>query len=136
MGLLLANREIASRLVFEMTEFAAARDSAVTREFASRLRELGAGFALDNFGLHRAGLSNLPALLPAYIKLAAEFTRGIADNADTRFLITSLSRIAQPLEIILIAQVVEQESILPHLEEIGVRGYQGYIFGKPAPFLE
>jgi diguanylate cyclase (GGDEF)-like protein len=134
--LLHANRGIAARLVFEMTEFSAAREAAVTRDFAVKLRALGAGFALDNFGLHRAGLSTLPALLPAYIKLSADFTRGIVDDADTRFLITSLSRIAQPLEITLIAQVVEDEAILPNLEALGVRGYQGYLFGKPAPFLE
>jgi EAL domain-containing protein (putative c-di-GMP-specific phosphodiesterase class I) len=132
--LLLANPQLASRLVFEMTEFGAVRDAAVTRAFASKLRSLGSGFALDNFGLHRAGLSALPALLPAYVKLAAEFTRRMVDDVDTRFLITSLSRIAQPLEITLIAQAVEQESILRGLEELGVGGYQGYISGEPAPF--
>lgn len=134
--LLRDNGGIASRLVFEMTEFAAARDAAVTRDFASKVRALDAGFALDNFGLHRAGLASLPGLLPAYVKLAAEFTRGIVDDADTRFLVTSLSRIAQPLEITLIAQAVENEATLQNLEELGVRGYQGYVFGKPAPFLE
>jgi diguanylate cyclase (GGDEF)-like protein len=132
--LLLANPQLASRLVFEMTEFGAVQDAAVTRAFASKLRSLGSGFALDNFGLHRAGLSALPALLPAYVKLAAEFTRRMVDDVGTRFLITSLSRIAQPLEITLIAQAVEQESILRGLEELGVGGYQGYISGKPAPF--
>ena len=132
--LLLANPQLASRLVFEMTEFGAVRDAAVTRAFASKLRSLGSGFALDNFGLHRDGLSALPALLPAYVKLAAEFTRRMVDDVGTRFLITSLSRIAQPLEIMLIAQAVEQESILRGLEELGVGGYQGYISGKPAPF--
>lgn len=134
--LLLANPQLASRLVFEMTEFGAARNGAVTREFASKVRSLGAGFALDNFGLHRAGLSELPVLLPAYVKLAAEFTRGVADDAANRFLITSLSRIAQPLEITLIAQAVELDSELHVLEELGVGGYQGYISGKPALFLE
>ena len=134
--LLRANRGIASRLVFEMTEYAAGRDAEVTREFAASVRALGAGFALDNFGLQRAGLSHLPVLLPAYIKLAADFTRGIAADADNRFMVSSLCRIAQPLEITLIAQAVEDEAVLTTLDELGVGGYQGYVFGQPAPFLE
>lgn len=133
LGLLRSHPAAASRFVFEMTEFGATRNLEATRAFASHVRALGAGFAIDNFGLHRAVLSQLPVLLPTYVKLAAEFARGIIDSDDTRFLIMSLARIAQPLDILLIAQAVENESELKPLQELGIDGYQGYISGQPAP---
>ena len=126
---------IASRLVFEMTEFGAAHDAEAARQFSARMRALGAGYALDNFSLSRAGLALLPQLLPDYIKLAAEFTPTIMSSAETQFLITSLSRIAKSLEIQLVAQAVEDPSMLDRLQALGITGYQGYVTGAPQPLL-
>ena len=46
---------------------------------------------------------------------------------------SSLIRIAQPLEIGIIAQAVESESLIQLLEDMGFAGYQGYANGKPQP---
>ncbi len=127
------NRAIAARLVFEMTEFGAARDPRATQEFASKVRALGAGFALDNFALHRSGLALLPIVLPEYVKLSPQFTAEFLHRKDMQFLVTSLARIAKPLEIRLIAQAVESEGALAQLMELSIGGYQGYVSGMPAP---
>ncbi len=132
--LLRAYPKITQRFVFEITELGAVRNPEATLAFASKVRALRAGIAIDNFGLHQTALSQLPALLPAYVKLAAEFTRSVVENADTRLLITSIARVAQPLDILLIAQAVDNAAVLNLLEELGVGGYQGFICGEPAPF--
>lgn len=67
------------------------------------------------------------------MKLAADFTHGMRSSDEAEFLITSLSRIAAPLEIQLIAQAVEDEATLDRLQALGVSGCQGYVAGVPAP---
>ena len=101
--------------------------------FAADVRRLGAQFALDHFGLHRDSLRQLHSLLPQYIKLAPVYTSELAENQDSRFIVSSLISIALPLEIGVIAQAVETEPVIQLLQEMGFSGYQGYANGRPAP---
>jgi EAL domain-containing protein (putative c-di-GMP-specific phosphodiesterase class I) len=126
-------RDIARRLVFEMTEFGAIQVPALTLDFATEVRRLGAQFALDHFGLHRDSLRQLHSLLPQYIKLAPVYTNELAKNQDSRFIVSSLISIALPLEIGVVAQAVESESVILLLDDMGFAGFQGYANGRPAP---
>ena len=54
-------------------------------------------------------------------------------NQDSRFIVSSLIRIAQPLEIRIIAQAVESEALVRLLQDLGFAGYQGYASGRPQP---
>jgi diguanylate cyclase (GGDEF)-like protein len=126
-------RDIAVRLVFEMTEFGVIRVPALALSFAAEIRQLGAQFAIDNFNLHRESLRQLQQLLPHYIKLAPVYTNALVENQNSRFIVSSLIRIAQPLEIGIIAQAVEAEPLILLLEEMGFAGYQGYASGRPTP---
>lgn len=126
-------RDIAARLVFEMTEFGVIQSPALSLRFATEIRRLGAQFGIDHFSLHRDSLRQLHTLLPHYIKLAPAYTQELAENQDSRFIVSSLIRIAQPLEIRIIAQAVESEPLILLLEEMGFAGYQGYASGRPVP---
>lgn len=126
-------RDIARRMVFEMTEFGVIQAPALSQAFAAEVRRLGAQFAIDHFNLHRDSLRQLHQLLPHYIKLAPVYTNELAQNQDSRFIVSSLVRIAQPLEIGVIAQAVESESLIALLQDMGFAGYQGYANGRPAP---
>jgi len=126
-------RDIAARLVFEMTEFGVIQVPALSLAFAGEVRRLGAQFAIDHFNLHRDSLRQLHTLLPHYIKLAPVYTNELTQNQDSRFIVSSLIRIAQALEIGIIAQAVESESLILLLEEMGFAGYQGYANGRPVP---
>ena len=128
-----SRRDIARRLVFEMTEFGVIQAPALALSFAAEVRRLGAQFAIDHFGLHRDSLRQLNALLPHYIKLAPVYTSELTDNQDSRFIVSSLISIALPLEIGVIAQAVESDSVIRLLDEMGFAGYQGYANGRPAP---
>ena len=128
-----SRRDIAARLVFEMTEFGVIQAPAQSLGFAAEIRRLGAQFAIDHFNLHRDSLRQLHTLLPHYIKLAPVYTNALAENQDSRFIVSSLIRIAQPLEIRIIAQAVESESLILLLGEMGFAGYQGYANGRPVP---
>jgi diguanylate cyclase (GGDEF)-like protein len=132
-ALLESRRDIAARLVLEMTEFGVIQAPALSLAFAADVRRLGAQFAIDNFNLHSESLKRLRELLPHYIKLAPVYTKELRQNQDSRYIVSSLIRIAQPLEISIIAQAVEAESLILLLEEMGFAGYQGYANGRPAP---
>ena len=131
--LLQDRRDIAARLVFEMTEFGVIQAPALSLAFAAEMRHLGAQFGIDHFNLHRDTLRLLNQLLPQYVKLAPAYTNELSQNQDSRFIVSSLIRIAQPLEIGVIAQSVESESLISLLQEMGFSGYQGYANGRPEP---
>ena len=116
-----------------MTEFGVIQVPALSVSFATEVRRLGAQFAIDHFGLHRESLRQLHYLLPHYIKLAPVYTNELKQNQDSRFILSSLISIAQPLEIGINAQAVESESLILLLEEMGFAGYQGYANGRSAP---
>jgi EAL domain-containing protein (putative c-di-GMP-specific phosphodiesterase class I) len=132
LALLDAHSGLAGRLIFEMTEFGALQNWESARRFSDELRRRGARFALDNFGMLQESLMLVHALRPQYIKLSPGYSREIAGNADCRFLVASIVRIAQPLGIGIYAQAVEDEALVPVLAELGLSGYQGFGSSRPA----
>lgn len=131
--LLDARSDLASRLIFEIAEVGALQDVAAAQWFGGEVRRRGAQLALDNFGIQKDSLMLVQALKPHYIKLAPGFSGDMAGNASSRFLVASIVRIAQPFEIGIFAQEVEDEGLLPLLVDLGLSGYQGSIHSPPAP---
>ncbi len=131
LALLGAGSALAGRLIFEMTEFGALQNWEVTRKFSSEIRRRGARFALDNFGMLQESLMLVHALRPHYIKLSPGYSREIAANADCRFLVAAIVRIAQPLGIGIFAQAVEDQDLIPMFAELGLSGYQGFAAARP-----
>jgi diguanylate cyclase (GGDEF)-like protein len=131
LGLLDARKSVASRLIFEMTEFGAMQEWALAQHFSGEVRRRGARFALDNFGMLRESLMLVHALRPHYIKLSPGYSRELQGNADCRFLVASIVKIARALDIGIYAQAVEDEALVPLLVELGLSGYQGYAAELP-----
>jgi len=129
---LLAAPAVARRLVFELAESGSDQDREHLLAFVAMLRQAGARFALDNFGLHRESLQHMRALLPAYVKLSRAHTVELRDDEASRFFVASLVRLGAPLDILVIAQGVEDKEVLPILASAGVAGYQGYWGGPVA----
>lgn len=125
---------LAKRLVFETTEAAFLENPDAAMAFSARLRTLGAQFALDNFMVSGESLKRLESLLPHYIKLSASLTTDLFSSTETRFLVSSLVRIAQPLEIAVVAQGIEEAQSIDVLTRLGVSGVQGYAVGRPEPW--
>ncbi len=129
-----AERIKAARLVFEMAEHGVVRDEAAAAAFARAVRAAGAGFAIDNFGVHRDSLALLRRLKPAYIKLAGAHTARMLSDAGARFFAESLVRAARQLDIPVIAQRIENDETFQALGAIGFSGYQGNLIDRPRPW--
>ena len=132
-SLLAMKRQVARRLIFEVTGYGAGRSPELVKGFADELRGTGARIAFDNFDIDRSSMAIVSDLLPAYIKLAPAFTQQIAEREDLRFIAEAMVRMLRPLEIPLIAQAVEDAATVPVLAEMGFAAYQGYIIGRPEP---
>lgn len=128
---LLAQPKLAKQMVFEVSEIGVVRDLEQSWQFAQTVRATGAGFAVDNFGLHHEAFHYLQRLMPDYIKLNRGFSEHLAQNREDQFFVESVVKICQPLEIHVIAVGIEDAAALPLLRRIGVHGYQGYVTGQP-----
>lgn len=131
-GLLAVLRDdpaLAKRLVFEFTEFGVIQDRTGIEKFVANIHELGAKFAVDNFGLHHSAFDYLQKLKPAYVKLSPVYFRDLQSNHENQFFVSSVVRITHSLEIKVIALGVEDAGVLTMLQQLGVDGYQGYLTG-------
>lgn len=133
-NLLQRERAVASRLVFEVAEHGVAKNQDAAAALASLVNRAGAGFAIDNFGVHRDSLVLVQRLRPAYIKLAGAHTPRMVADAGTRFFAESLVRAARQLDIPTIAQSVEDDATFQSLGALGFAGYQGHLIGRPRPW--
>lgn len=120
---------VARRLVFEFTEFGIVQDRVGIEHFVADMRKLGGQFAVDNFGLHHSAFEYLQKLKPLYVKLSPAYIRNLQDNLQNQFFISSVVNITRSLDIRVFALGVEDISVLPLLQELGIEGYQGYVNG-------
>jgi diguanylate cyclase (GGDEF)-like protein len=127
-------KPIASRLVFEISEHGVVQNEAAVARLAAALARYGASFAIDHFGVHRNSLALIQHLKPAYLKLSHVHTKHLLSDSGTRFYVDAVVRASRQLDIPVIAQNVEDESVIDLLQELGVAGYQGYAVGKPMPW--
>jgi diguanylate cyclase (GGDEF)-like protein/PAS domain S-box-containing protein len=122
-----------ARLVFEITETAAAADMEEVRAFAERVQRLGCGLALDDFGTGFGSFIYLKHLPVRELKIDMEFVRHIGSSPADRRLVQSIVLIARGLGVRTVAEGVEDAEALRLLREYGVDRAQGWHLGAPAP---
>jgi diguanylate cyclase (GGDEF)-like protein len=120
-------------LIFEITETVATPAIESLRDFATRVERLGANLALDDVGTGFGSLTYLRHLPFRYLKIDAEFVRGLTDSAADARIVRSLVSIAAGFGMRTVAEGVENEQLLGRLGEFGIDYAQGYHLGRPAP---
>jgi PAS domain S-box-containing protein len=123
----------ADNLIFEITETAAIEHLDAARAFAERLTRLGCRFALDDFGTGFGSLTYLRHLPVGYLKIDTSFVAGLASNREDRAMVRGIVAIARELEVLTVAEGIEDEATLGLLRDYGVDYLQGYLLGPPAP---
>jgi diguanylate cyclase (GGDEF)-like protein/PAS domain S-box-containing protein len=120
-------------LIFEITETAAVSSFPQARAFADRLRELGCGFALDDFGAGFGSFYYLKHLPFDYLKIDGEFVANCVRNATDRLVIGAVVDIARGMGKKTIAEFVTDAATERLLERLGVDHAQGAHVGAPRP---
>ncbi|HZT50552.1 MAG TPA: phosphodiesterase, partial [Stellaceae bacterium] len=131
-GVLQGRREVASRLVVEITETAALHDIEESAGFVTTLRDLGCRIALDDFGAGFTSLRHLQALAVDTVKIDGSFVRNLAQNPGNQVFLRHLVGLAKGLNLLTVAECVETAEEAALLGREGVNFLQGYYFGVPS----
>lgn len=123
-------------LCFEITESAAVSNLDKAQAFIDRLRELGCGIALDDFGAGLSSFAYLKNFNVDTLKIDGGFIRDITDNRISESMVAAITQVAKVMELETVAEFVETESTRKLLTKLGVDFAQGHVIGKPTPFEE
>lgn len=118
-------------LHLELTETVVLDDAIDSRGLMRRLRDAGVKLWLDDFGTGFSGLSHLRRLPVDGVKIDRTFVSDILHDADDRALTRAIIGMAQSLDIVVIAEGIEEAGQYELLRETGCDLGQGYWLGKP-----
>ncbi len=121
----------ARRITFEITETAAIANYEQTRAMIIKLRELGCGFALDDFGVGFNSFSYLKQFPVDYLKIDGSFITNLVNDPIDQTLVKSMVEISKTLGKKTVAEFVESEEVLEMIKSYGIDHAQGYYIGKP-----
>ena len=124
------------RLILEVSENVAAANLEDCKRLAKRLRGLGCGFALDDFGSTFASFRHLRDLPINFLKIDGDLVVTVTESRTGQLTIKSLVELAKGLGAETIAEYVSDDQTLEFLREQGVGYAQGYRIGRPRPIEE
>ena len=120
----------ASGLEIEITESAFFEDLAQSNDALQTLREAGIRVSIDDFGTGYSSFSYLRDLQFDTLKIDQAFVRDIPDRRALA-IAKAIVAVAQTLGKTVVAEGVDSEIKLTHLQRIGVDTVQGFHLGRP-----
>ncbi|KAF7600701.1 MAG: hypothetical protein CGU29_15195 [Candidatus Dactylopiibacterium carminicum] len=118
-------------LELEITESVLIQDPKRTVERLLALRKLGLRLSIDDFGTGYSSLSYLRILPVHALKLDRSFVDEMDKDTISREICASTIRLAQRLQLEIVAEGVETETQAQQLRELGCPIFQGYLFSHP-----
>ncbi|MCP3690513.1 MAG: EAL domain-containing protein [Gammaproteobacteria bacterium] len=118
-------------LCFEITESAAVDDVEKSVDFITTIKKLGAKISLDDFGTGLSSFSYLKQCSVDYLKIDGEFIRDIIDDDKSFVFVRSMTELGHRLDIKVIAEFVESDTMFDRLRDANIDYIQGYTVGKP-----
>ena len=120
----------AAQLELEITESTLQRVEH-SRELLGRLKRLGVGVSIDDFGTGFSSLSLLKHLPIDRIKIDRSFIKDLPDDLNDVGITESILALANSLGMELIAEGVETVAQRQFLVERGCQEAQGFLFSRP-----
>lgn len=125
-----------SRLILEITEGVLITDTERGLSLLRRLKALGVGIAMDDFGSGYSSLTYLQAFPFDKIKIDQAFVMNLGRNPQSAAIVRAVIGLGHGLGITLVAEGVETQEQLEFLAAEGCDQMQGYYLGKPAPIAQ
>lgn len=123
----------ARSLVLEVTESSLLNASILSIENLVRLRLLGCGISIDDFGAGFSCLQRVCEMPCSELKLDASLIRSMPYNPRSQAAVDSVLHLAQRLGIQVTAEGIETEQQLNLLRNLNCSIGQGYLFARPLP---
>jgi diguanylate cyclase (GGDEF)-like protein/PAS domain S-box-containing protein len=120
-------------LELELTESILIRDTEKVLATVRALKALGVKFSIDDFGTGYSSLSYLKQFNVDKLKIDQSFVRDMADDPNDAAIVNAIIQMAKSLNLITIAEGVENERQLALLRLQRCDEVQGYYFARPMP---
>ena len=130
---LIESAEATDRLVIEVNEGQTVATDPAVLGGVIRLRANHVRFAVNDVGIGHAGLGQIAAARPEYLKLDRSIVRGIADDADRTRFMRSFGAFVRDTGCQVIAEGIESAEDLEAVRSSGIEFAQGFLLGRPAP---
>ncbi len=125
-----------TRLVMQLPERDAAKHIKQTRSVVTKLRKLGIGFALENYGIDQERFQILDILKPDYIKIDGELMHTLITDPGMQKSVEGIVRAANERSIKTVAERVENANAMAVLFQLGLDFMQGHYVHEPEVVLE
>ena len=119
------------QLELELTESVLDANYLEVLSVIEKLKQLGFGIAIDDFGKGASSLARIRELDVDVLKLDKEFIDDNVSNEKGRLVLYNVIAMASDLGILTLAEGVETEEQRKMLVELGCELAQGYYFDKP-----
>ena len=124
------------RLILEITENVVMADPARIVEVLGRLRSLGVGLSLDDFGTGHSSLAYLRQLQVDELKIDRSFVTDMVNDEQNAAIVRSTIDLAHAIGLRVVAEGVEDADTLFELKAMGADEAQGFYLSRPVPPAE
>jgi EAL domain-containing protein (putative c-di-GMP-specific phosphodiesterase class I) len=120
-------------LKLELTESIAMRNVDASIVMLTTLKAMGVQLSIDDFGTGYSSLSYLQRLPINMVKIDQSFIQEIMTQASPAPIVRAIIAMAHSLNLLVLAEGVEQEAQRMLLLELGCDQAQGYLLGRSMP---
>ncbi len=124
-----------TRLKLELTESVLAHDLESVAARMTRLRALGIGLSLDDFGTGFSSLNYLRRLPLDQLKIDQSFVRQMQRSEEDAAIVRMVIALGDSLHLQVIAEGVETPAEREALAALGCGLYQGFLYSKALPVV-
>ncbi|WP_050507284.1 EAL domain-containing protein [Pseudomonas syringae] len=122
-----------ARICLELTEGALVAEPEAARQSMKHLADHGVSVVLDDFGAGFSSLSYVHQYHFSGLKIDKSFILELTTSSRSRAIVRAIVRMAESLDLSVVAEGVEDQATLDLLREIGAGQAQGYFFAVPQP---
>jgi len=121
------------RLKLEITEGVMLSDPERAEHVLHELNELGIRISIDDFGTGYSSMQYLRRLPVHELKIDRSFVKSINDDKKDRSIVQTVIDFAHNLEILVVAEGVEDKETYEQLKAMGCDNVQGYYISRSMP---
>jgi diguanylate cyclase (GGDEF)-like protein len=133
-NLLNENKDIISKLEFEILESEEIGDFNAVQEFISLVNNLGCKVGVDDFGAGYSNFNMLVNLKIDYVKIDASLIKHIDTNNDYKIIVGTIAEFTRKFGIATVAEFVCSQEIYDAVKELDITYSQGYYFDAPLSY--
>jgi diguanylate cyclase (GGDEF)-like protein/PAS domain S-box-containing protein len=125
-----------NHLEIEITESVLMDDVDLAIKIFDKLKLLGIRISIDDFGTGYSSFSYLIKLPIDKIKIDMSFVTNLPLDISSATIVRTIIKMAKELNIIVLAEGVENKQQLEFLDSEGCEYFQGYLFHKPMDYAK